>query len=233
MSLKYIKKHRGFTLVELLVAIAVASIIIRGSYLSVYKFTKQQNISSTYLDISQNARTAMEFLKRDIRMAGYKDYESSHGEIIDKLVINDSGADCCDKIDIIYDKKSTERIRRTYEVIETNNIKKLVLSEYKCPDNQQCTSLNSNWSIVTNKAPIIKDIKNLQFLKSSSGGEALYLWSEVKVDNKSLYSLNLSTGETKPLFELPCCEAGQKGTGLTYDKENKVLFFYVDKKYIK
>ncbi len=230
MLQKFINKKRGFTLIELLVAIAVASIVIIGSYMSVNQFTKQQNVSSTYLDISQDARMVLEMLKRDIRMAGYKDYQTSHGDILDKLIIADNGDNCCDKLDIIYDKNSSLRIRRTYEVEEKNNIKRLVLTEYSCPNNEQCTSIGSNWSLVSDKAPIIKDIKNIQFLKNSSGGEALYLWSEVKIDNKSLYSLDLSTGETKPLFELPWGEAGKRGTGLTYDKNNKILYFWVDKK---
>ena len=210
MLQKFINKKRGFTLIELLVAIAVASIVIIGSYMSVNQFTKQQNVSSTYLDISQDARMALEMLKRDIRMAGFKDYQSNHGDILDKLIIADNGEDCCDKLDIIYDKNSSLRVRRTYEVQEKNNIKRLVLTEYSCPNNEQCTSIGSNWSLVSEKAPIIKDIKNIQFLKNSSGGEALYLWSEVKIDNKSLYSLDLSTGETKPLFELPWGEAGKR-----------------------
>ena len=77
MFQKFIKKRRGFTLIELLVAIAVASIVIIGSYMGVNQFTKQQNITSNYMDISQNARTAIEILKRDIRMAGYQDYQTS------------------------------------------------------------------------------------------------------------------------------------------------------------
>ena len=81
MLQKFINKKRGFTLIELLVAIAVASIVIIGSYMSVNQFTKQQNVSSTYLDISQDARMALEMLKRDIRMAGYQDYQTSYGEI--------------------------------------------------------------------------------------------------------------------------------------------------------
>ena len=165
MLQKFINKKRGFTLIELLVAIAVASIVIIGSYMSVNQFTKQQNVSSTYLDISQDARMALEMLKRDIRMAGFKDYQSNHGDILDKLIIADNGEDCCDKLDIIYDKNSSLRVRRTYEVQEKNNIKRLVLTEYSCPNNEQCTSIGSNWSLVSDKAPIIKDIKYSIFKK--------------------------------------------------------------------
>ena len=103
MFQKFIKKRRGFTLIELLVAIAVASIVIIGSYMGVNQFTKQQNIIN-YLDISQNARTAIEILKRDIRMAGYQDYQTSYGEITENFLISDNGTDCCDKIEIIFDK---------------------------------------------------------------------------------------------------------------------------------
>ena len=233
MLKKFIKYKKGFTLVELLVALAVSSIVIIGSYLGVNQFSKQQNITSIYLDLSQNARTALAMLKRDIRMAGYYDYTTIHGDIIDKLIISDSGDNCCDKLDVIYDKSSTERIRRTYEVIESNDLKKLVLSEYTCLNNNQCSSINSNWSVVSNQTPLVKDIKNIQFIKKSSGGEALYLWSETEINNSQLYSLSLSTGITEPLFDLPCGAAGEKGTGLTYDKLTKTIFCWKNKKVYK
>ena len=34
-------------------------------------------------------------------MAGYQDYQTSHGEITENFLISDNGTDCCDKIEII------------------------------------------------------------------------------------------------------------------------------------
>jgi type IV pilus assembly protein PilW len=65
------KSKAGFTLLELLIAITVSMIIMAGVYsvfLSQQKSTTAQiNVS----DIQQNLRAAMDFLARDIRMAGY------------------------------------------------------------------------------------------------------------------------------------------------------------------
>jgi len=68
------KSDRGFTLVELMVSMAVFGIIIAGIY-ETYLFqqkayTKQEQVAN----MQQNMRAALYFLKRDIRMAGYNGY---------------------------------------------------------------------------------------------------------------------------------------------------------------
>jgi prepilin-type N-terminal cleavage/methylation domain-containing protein len=71
MHLKNIN-NRGFTLIELMIAMAVASILL-VSISQVYQtqqkaFTTQQLV----VEMQQNARSAMTLMKREIRMAGYK-----------------------------------------------------------------------------------------------------------------------------------------------------------------
>lgn len=71
MDLKKINT-RGFSLVELMVAIAIASIVI-ASISRVY-YTQQISATNQHLvvEMQQNARSAMTLMKREIRMAGYR-----------------------------------------------------------------------------------------------------------------------------------------------------------------
>jgi type IV pilus assembly protein PilW len=65
------KSKAGFTLIEVLVAMAV-SLIILGSAYSVFLSQQKNTVVQTNIsDIQQNLRAAMDFLARDIRMAGY------------------------------------------------------------------------------------------------------------------------------------------------------------------
>ncbi|MFV0438984.1 MAG: prepilin-type N-terminal cleavage/methylation domain-containing protein [Desulfopila sp.] len=64
-------QQRGFTLVELLIAMTVA-IIILGAIYSAYTVQQKQYIAQAQVtDMQQNIRGAMSLLTRDIRMAGY------------------------------------------------------------------------------------------------------------------------------------------------------------------
>lgn len=61
---------RGFSLVELLVAITIGLVVV-GTVTSVYLSSKQSyRLNQALAEIQENARFALEFLKRDIRMAG-------------------------------------------------------------------------------------------------------------------------------------------------------------------
>ncbi len=64
-------KNRGFTLLELLIAMLISGVIIQAMY-TVYNssyltFRKQEHMA----DAQQNARTAIQVMTRDIVMAGY------------------------------------------------------------------------------------------------------------------------------------------------------------------
>lgn len=63
---------KGFTLIELLVAMAVAAImmtLIVGAYWAQTQISREQQM---VVEMQQNMRTAINFLKRDIMMAGYE-----------------------------------------------------------------------------------------------------------------------------------------------------------------
>lgn len=73
MSMKMPMKTRqsGLTLLEVLVAL-VAGLIVIGGVIQVYLADKHSyRVTEGYARLQENARYAMEFLARDIRMAGY------------------------------------------------------------------------------------------------------------------------------------------------------------------
>jgi type IV pilus assembly protein PilW len=65
------KKNKGFTLIELMVAMAIASIALASIYGSFHAQVKANTTQEVVVDLQQNLRTAMYFLQRSVRMAGY------------------------------------------------------------------------------------------------------------------------------------------------------------------
>jgi len=129
---------KAFTLVEMLVALAVSSIIIIASYASYDLVATQYRKNIDIADMHTSGRAIMRIIERDIRMAGFeyrdKDAKVTYGAITlppDEqskvptpsvpLNIDDSGNECCDKVRVIYDyfdedTKKAERIRIRYWV---------------------------------------------------------------------------------------------------------------------
>ena len=99
---------KAFTLVEMLVALAVSAVIISATHAS-FELIKNQYKRNT--DISQlhsSGRAIMQVLEREIRMAGYEFRDGNgvmtYGKILEPLVITDSGDSCCDEVTIVYDE---------------------------------------------------------------------------------------------------------------------------------
>ncbi len=67
--IKGINQH-GFTLVELLVAIAISGIVMAGVYSVYYSQQKSYMAQEQVAVMQQNLRAAMLFMEREIRMAG-------------------------------------------------------------------------------------------------------------------------------------------------------------------
>lgn len=63
----------GYTLVEMLVAMAVTSIVLAGTYAAYTFFAQQQQSLSAQTDVDRGALVAIDLMQSDIRMAGFKD----------------------------------------------------------------------------------------------------------------------------------------------------------------
>jgi len=71
---KPIFRQNGYTLVELLVAIAVSSIVLAGTYAGYSYFSQQQQTLVGQTDLNRNALRAIDLFRADVRMAGYRDF---------------------------------------------------------------------------------------------------------------------------------------------------------------
>lgn len=76
------KKGKGYTLIELLVSMAIAMVVLgalSGSFISQTKaYNAQENIN----EMQQNARAAMDLMAREIKMAGYDPTGASFAAVV-------------------------------------------------------------------------------------------------------------------------------------------------------
>ena len=67
--------QKGFSLVELMVVLAISSIVMGGMY-AVYNSQLKANVTQqAVVEMQQSLRTAMYLMARDLRMAGYDPYD--------------------------------------------------------------------------------------------------------------------------------------------------------------
>jgi prepilin-type N-terminal cleavage/methylation domain-containing protein len=64
-------RERGFTLMELLVAITIAAVVLTGLATAVQSQSRSAIFTLGSADMSQDVRSAINLFKRDVRMAGY------------------------------------------------------------------------------------------------------------------------------------------------------------------
>ena len=115
--------HKAYTLVEMLVALAVSAIIIAATYASYEMVATQYHKNMDIADMHTSGRAIMRIIERDVRMAGFeyrdKDAKITYGSISNPITIKDSGNKCCDEVTVIYDyfdedTKKAERLRIRY-----------------------------------------------------------------------------------------------------------------------
>jgi prepilin-type N-terminal cleavage/methylation domain-containing protein len=75
--MRHLKKSLGYTLIELLIALVVSSIVIAGSYAGYTFFRQQYELLTKKTQINRNILRAMNIMQSDILQAGYKAYQSS------------------------------------------------------------------------------------------------------------------------------------------------------------
>ena len=102
------QSRKAFTLVEMLVALAVSSIVIIAAYASYDMVKTQYEKNIDIADIHTSGRAVMRIIECDIRMAGYEHRDSSGNKtfsagITNKLVLSESTNACCDGVSVIYD----------------------------------------------------------------------------------------------------------------------------------
>jgi len=66
-----INKKKGFTFIELMVTMAIASIVMAGIYAAYHAQLRSHVTQQAVVDIQQSLRGAMHYMQRSIRMAGF------------------------------------------------------------------------------------------------------------------------------------------------------------------
>jgi len=64
------KNENGFTLIEILIAMALAGLVMTGVYRVYFQQVAVNNTQTVVRDMQQNIRAAMYYMEREIRMAG-------------------------------------------------------------------------------------------------------------------------------------------------------------------
>ena len=65
-----LRNKKGFTVIELLVAMTISGVVMAGVYSAYYSQQKTQVVQEQVADMQQNLRAAMFYMEREIRMAG-------------------------------------------------------------------------------------------------------------------------------------------------------------------
>jgi prepilin-type N-terminal cleavage/methylation domain-containing protein len=71
LKIPEIKREKGLTLIELLIAMAISAILIAAIYRTFIRQQKTYTVQEQVVDMQQNARVAINRMMREIRMAGF------------------------------------------------------------------------------------------------------------------------------------------------------------------
>ena len=85
------KYSKGFTLIELMVALALTSIIMAGIMAAYISQLKSHVTQQTIVEMQQNLRSAMQHMEKEIRMAGYDDPNKTSVASITTVLANTFG----------------------------------------------------------------------------------------------------------------------------------------------
>jgi prepilin-type N-terminal cleavage/methylation domain-containing protein len=72
---------KGYTIIELMVALVVSAIVIAGTYAGYSFFKQQHELLTKKTALNRNTLKAIDLIQSDIHQAGFKDYASSNAMI--------------------------------------------------------------------------------------------------------------------------------------------------------
>ncbi len=76
------QKESGFTLIEVIVAMALGLVILIGVYNLLTYTSKSYRVQDRVVEMHQNARTAMDIMTRELKMAGYDPLGIANARVI-------------------------------------------------------------------------------------------------------------------------------------------------------
>jgi type IV pilus assembly protein PilW len=117
-TIKTQKRQQGFTLVEIMVAIALSLLLIAG-VIQIYISSKESyRVQSELARLQENQRIAMEFLQNNIQQAGFKPYGAP--PINNRIEVTDSDNGINDSIVVRFTSATDCRGQATPDGIAVN-----------------------------------------------------------------------------------------------------------------
>jgi prepilin-type N-terminal cleavage/methylation domain-containing protein len=97
-------RNGGFTLVELLVTLAISSFLVAGALTFLVSANKSNQVQSAVSGLNVSGRFGLDQLTRDLRMSGYRDSNWTFGPLANAIsATNGASADGGDSITIVYE----------------------------------------------------------------------------------------------------------------------------------
>jgi type IV pilus assembly protein PilW len=97
-------RARGFTIIEIMVALAMTSVLLLGTATLFASSHRGGQVQTTVSDLTATGRFALDVLSRDLRMAGYRDSNWSVGALTDVVEADErEAADGGDTITVRYE----------------------------------------------------------------------------------------------------------------------------------
>lgn len=98
------QRQSGYSLIELMVALSVTSVVLAGTYAAYTFFAQQQQTLLAQTEVERGALRVVDLMQSDIRMAGFKDYGNVNPQFpAQAIVIGNAG----DDLSVVYDVYDT------------------------------------------------------------------------------------------------------------------------------
>lgn len=162
--------HKGFTLIELMISMAIAGVVMAGVYSVHRSQQKSYIVQEQVVGIQQRLRAAMDFMEREIRAAGFDPYRNSGAGII--TAGNSMVSFCFVADDDAYDNDSDG------DVDEPGELKSIRYALYDSGGDGD-NDLGRKVGAGTNK-PVAENIEALDFIYLREDGSPTINASEVR-----------------------------------------------------
>lgn len=97
-------RSRGFTIIELMITLAITSVLILGSVTFLVSARKSNQVQTALSGLNSSGRFAVEQVARDIRMSGYRESDWTLGALETVLAATDgNSADGGDSLTVVYE----------------------------------------------------------------------------------------------------------------------------------
>ncbi len=122
-------RNRGFTIIEMMVTLAITSVLVLGAMTFLASADKSNRVQSALSGLNVSGRFGLDQLARDIRMSGYRDSDWTLGALNNVINATDgaaaAGGDSLALLyegarDCTYEPMLTGIVLNTYQVVNGN-----------------------------------------------------------------------------------------------------------------